>query len=215
MPQVPPNHYFRKKYVTLERFISYFHQVDLLKSAVAGAGATILEVGVGNRLLSGYLRSAGMVVTTCDADPSLGPDHVADVRRLPFADRSFDVAMAFEVLEHLPFEDLPRALGELGRVSRGSVLLSLPVRASAFELVLKFPFIRTLLRRPFLDLCLRIPLPYRRPSAQAQHFWEIDLFRYPLGKIRQILGERFTIVREVRPVLHHYHRFFVLRKREP
>ena len=52
------------------------------------------------------------------------------VVELPFPDRSFDVVGCFEVLEHLP-GDLPRlALAELSRVSRGTVLLSVPSRTS-------------------------------------------------------------------------------------
>jgi SAM-dependent methyltransferase len=41
---------------------------------------------------------------------------VADAQALPFADRSFDVAIANHVLYHVP--DRPRALAELARVLR-------------------------------------------------------------------------------------------------
>jgi ubiquinone/menaquinone biosynthesis C-methylase UbiE len=43
---------------------------------------------------------------------------------LPFPDRSFDLAAAIEVLEHVP--DPAAALRELRRVARGDVVLSVP-----------------------------------------------------------------------------------------
>lgn len=47
-----------------------------------------------------------------------------DAAALGFADRSFDLVVACEVLEHLP--DPGRALGEMARVARRAVLLSVP-----------------------------------------------------------------------------------------
>lgn len=47
--------------------------------------------------------------------------HVADARSLPFPDNSFTTVLLPEVLEHLPWEDVPSALQEAARV--GSRLL--------------------------------------------------------------------------------------------
>jgi SAM-dependent methyltransferase len=47
-----------------------------------------------------------------------------DVRSLPFRDRSFDLVLCTEVLEHLPCSD--PAFSELRRVTRGYCLLSVP-----------------------------------------------------------------------------------------
>lgn len=211
-PQVKRAHYFKKKYVDLNRFISYFYQLDLL-GGLLRPGVTVLEVGVGNRIVSDYLKRFGIPVTTCDVDPALEPDRIGDIRNLPFPDQSFDIVIAFEVLEHLPFGDFRKALAELKRVSRDAVLLSLPYRSSSFEVVLKFPFVRTLFRRPVLDFFIRIPLPFQRTKASEQHFWEIDRAQHPLREIQNILEEQFVIHAEVRPLLDSYHYFFVLKRR--
>jgi ubiquinone/menaquinone biosynthesis C-methylase UbiE len=48
----------------------------------------------------------------------------ASALTLPFADNSFDLVMAIEVLEHLP--DPEQAMREIARVGSGAVVLSVP-----------------------------------------------------------------------------------------
>jgi hypothetical protein len=47
---------------------------------------------------------------------------------LPFRDRSFDLALAAEVIEHLPDHVRKQALAEMARVARTWVLLTVPNR---------------------------------------------------------------------------------------
>ncbi|MDO8467166.1 MAG: class I SAM-dependent methyltransferase [bacterium] len=209
--QVNKTHYFRKKYDDLDRFISYFYQVDLSQEAISKE-AKVLEIGKGNGFYSDYMKKLGYQVSTCDFDKDLSPDVVADIRKLPFPDNSFDLVTAFEVLEHLPFEDVEVALAELKRVSSGKVLISVPYKSTYFEMVLKFPFVRTILRRMFLDIHFRIPLVFGGIKVSGQHYWEVDLFKTPLRKVRKVIRKFFAIEKEVSPVLDHYHRFFVLKK---
>lgn len=52
--------------------------------------------------------------------------YVCDVRDLPFPDRSFDIVLACEVLEHLDHDDGAVFFSEIERVSRGRVIVSTP-----------------------------------------------------------------------------------------
>jgi len=52
----------------------------------------------------------------------------ASSEHLPFSDRSFDLVLCCEVLEHLPDEMFRRTLSELRRVSRKYVLISVPYK---------------------------------------------------------------------------------------
>lgn len=211
-PQVKEGHYHLSRYDDLERFISYYYQINLTRSREP---KSILEVGVGNKLVSEYLRRAGLDVKTCDIDASLEPDYLADIRNLPLKDNLFDVVMACEVLEHIPFKDFTKALSELERVSRDYVIISLPYRHASFQAVFKFPFVRTILRgKTFLDFCIRIPLKFIGFENSGQHYWEIDGGEYKIRKIRRILKEYFEVEKEVRPVLDSYHEFFILKKRK-
>lgn len=49
---------------------------------------------------------------------------VADVRALPFADKSFDVALCIEVIEHLTMDQGAVVIAELERVARRQVIIS-------------------------------------------------------------------------------------------
>jgi ubiquinone/menaquinone biosynthesis C-methylase UbiE len=97
--------------------------------------ATVLEVGVGEGEISTKLRSVypdSHIVGVDLHDEALAADWrmrgfagvYADIVRLPFPAMAFDLVMGIEVLEHV--DDPVAALGELVRVSRGRLVLSVP-----------------------------------------------------------------------------------------
>jgi SAM-dependent methyltransferase len=99
---------------------------ELAYEAVAEvAPEDVLEVGGGpGELAARIAAELGCRVTMLDISPRMvelarerGVDaHVGDVQRLPFADGSFDCAVAAWMLFHVP--DLDRGLAELARVLR-------------------------------------------------------------------------------------------------
>jgi ubiquinone/menaquinone biosynthesis C-methylase UbiE len=113
-----------------------FHQRIL--ELVRGTGAhRILDVGCGEGFTMRELRECGVQAAMVGIDFSPGalawnqahhmaqsPLNVADVRRLPFRDHSFDLVLCLEVLEHL--SDSAFGLRELLRVARDYVLVSVP-----------------------------------------------------------------------------------------
>lgn len=207
--QVKKDHYFQE-YDSIDRFISYFYQVDLVKSLDV---SSLLEIGVGNRTVSNYFKEHGYTLTTCDIDPDLDPDYVADIRSLPFEDNSFDAVLAYEVLEHIPWEEVPAALKELQRVSRRFVLLSVPYSCAAFEITVYFPLIKRILNKPFVNLLfLRLPYFFRKMHFDGEHYWEMGRKGTTLSVVRKLLEKCFTIQKEVRPILKPIHYFFVLQK---
>ena len=46
--------------------------------------------------------------------------------RLPYDDGAFDLVTALETLEHLPPDEIPRAVAELRRITRGWILVTIP-----------------------------------------------------------------------------------------
>lgn len=209
--QVKKEHYAAEKYDTLERFISYHYQIS---SVLKLKPQSVLEIGIGNRLVSSYLKREGVNVTTVDFDKELQPDIVADVRSMPIPDKSYDLVMACQILEHIPYEEFEVALAELNRVTKRYAIVSLPRRSSYFEIVIKFPFIRTLLKRPFIDIAINKHITFGGFETSGQHYFEIDRSRYKMSKVRERIARHFTILDEFSPVLNQYHRFFILERKE-
>lgn len=207
--QVSYNHY-QENYDGLSRFISYYYQIDLTTSLNV---SKCLEIGIGNRTVSSALMNRGVNVTTCDFDPELKPDYVADIRELPFENNSYELVMACQVLEHLPWSDFHKALSELKRVSGKFIIISLPYSSLYFELVIKFPFLKHIIKKPCIDFCIRIPLFFKKFKPTQEHQWEIGWKGYSIRKIRGALQEYFDIIDEKRPVLNPYHHFFILEKK--
>lgn len=93
----------------------------------AAAGERVLDAGCGEGVIveeyAGRLAMEGI-------DPNYASDRVrtASLAALPFPDATFDRALCLDVLEHLTFDEQPRALAELFRVlkSGGQLLVSIP-----------------------------------------------------------------------------------------
>ena len=212
-PQKNKEHYFKSKYNKLDRFISYFYQIDLISEFSGKNGEKILEIGKGNGFVSDYLKRSGFDVATFDFDENLDPDIVGDVREINLPENSFDVVTAFEILEHIPFNDVESVLEEISKITKRYVIISLPYRSTSFEFVLKFPGIRSLLNREFISFFVRVPLRFKGIESSGQHYWEIDAKNHPTGGIKRLFKRHFRLIKVIRPVLDNYRVFFVLEKK--
>lgn len=76
------------------------------------------------------LRAAAVTDGRVTSTPGLVL-HVADGRRLPYPDRSFDVAHASMVIHHLEPADVPVLIGEMARVARLGVVVNDLARSRA------------------------------------------------------------------------------------
>lgn len=114
-----------------------FEPVLELIADTGRAGGTLLDVGSGSQGIA-KLLAPGWRVTACDADfedygaaarPSASTAErvLGDVRALPFADGSFDVVVAVDLLEHLHFDDRAKAISEICRVARVRAVIACPV----------------------------------------------------------------------------------------
>ena len=203
--QVGAEHY-AKGYDALYRWISYWYQLREVRRV---RPKRVLEIGVGRGMVNRELARDGVAVTTLDLDARLGPEVCGDVRRLPFPPKAFDVVLCAQVLEHLPFDELPALLDELRRVSRRHAIITLPCSRGGLFLV---PMLLGAATAP--RLALRLPLPNRLCRLLfRQHKWEIGRLGFPLRKVRRaIRSAGWRIAREVEPILNTYHRFFILEK---
>jgi SAM-dependent methyltransferase len=90
-------------------------------------GVRVLDAGCGEGVLVEEYGSR-LAIEGVDENYSSARVRSASILALPYPDASFDRAMCLDVLEHLTFEDQPRALGELFRILKpgGELLVSVP-----------------------------------------------------------------------------------------
>lgn len=204
-PNVFLHHYIDKEYDSKERFICYWHQINeiILLNPVK-----VLEIGIGNRFVSKYLKERKINIVTADINSDLGPDVIQDIKDLSFEDNSFDVVVCFEVLEHNHYNDFCKALSEIFRVTKKNAVISLPDS----ERVILFSLYSARLGQLKLPISLpRLNKPLHK--FDGQHYWEIGKKGYSLFKISSDIKKcGFKIKKTYRAFEFPYHRFFVLCK---
>jgi SAM-dependent methyltransferase len=202
--QVAKAHYDWTHYNRKGRWASYWHQIDEVLATRAG---TCLEIGTGAGEVRDALTRLGVEVTTVDIDAALGPELVGDVRDLPCADAAFDVVLAAQVLEHIPWRDVPRAVSEIRRVCRSGAVVSLPQSGIAIGLTLSTSISR--IGEP--GVSLRVGTP-RRHRFDGQHYWQVGARDTGRRAVREVLAAGFRVVREYAVPEFTYHRFYVLER---
>lgn len=199
--QVDKDAYRFERYGTEERFVSYQAQLAEIMRVHPGS---VLEIGAGDRVVGSYLKNnTEIAYTSADIADDVGADVIAPVTKLPFPDKSFDVSCAFEVLEHLPFDQFQPALSELARVARSHVLISLPHYGPMLALSFKIPFLSR------VRLAYKIP-HHPKHAFNGQHYWEIGKCGYLVSRIRAELEKHGHIIRDFIPFESPYHHFFTL-----
>jgi ubiquinone/menaquinone biosynthesis C-methylase UbiE len=196
--------YYWESLNTLHSYVSFLHQVKCIYDCKP---QNVLEIGVGNKLTSSHLKNIGIKVTTLDINSKLKPDMVGDVRHLQIVNDSFDVVCAFEVLEHLPFEDFEKALLQMHAVSKKYVILSLPISKIGIEFSMWLPKIHHL----YLYIDFPIKLKHKGViDKNDYHYWEVNKKGYSKHKILNIFKKNFKVIKEYRPRHNQRHWFVVL-----
>lgn len=208
-------HYLNERYMRRERLLAYIDQISLV-TRYAEPQDAILEVGKGNGYLSHFLNSyLGHAVTTLDISPELEPDICADITSPDFElNQIYDISLCFEVFEHLPWETLSAAAGNLQRYARKCVILSVPDANFFIQPRLTLFGFRY---RPF-SLTVSFPRWFRNDSTLGKsHVWEIGIYNgesriSPAKLIREVFGKQ-SLLDHFRGREFPGHHFFVLKGR--
>lgn len=201
MKQVDKGAYKFESYAHSGRFVSYFHQLRYIHRYNPH---TVLEIGVGDGVVGAFIKqNTNIQYTSLDVAEDLHPDVVGSVTQLPFKDKEFDISCAFEVLEHIPFDEFETAVKEMVRVSKKAVLISLPHFGPPIQCLLKIPLI------PKIQFSLKVPWPLKH-VFNGQHYFELGKKGFPVSRISNILKKYGTLVEEYIPFENQYHHFFIL-----
>ena len=204
-PQVPPER-FKSSYDSHGRWNSYWVQIEWI---LWFKPKTVLEVGPGHGLVSWYLRTVkDLDVTTVDIDPRLKPNIVCSVTELSkhFNEANFDVVLAAEVLEHIPFEYLQTALKEINYVTRQGSVITLPHDCRYMRFLIDSWMFRKTQRLITLDR--------NKPHifGPRHHYWEIGKKGFDKHKIEEIISKYFKILHSFNIFENPYHRVYILYK---
>jgi 2-polyprenyl-3-methyl-5-hydroxy-6-metoxy-1,4-benzoquinol methylase len=202
--QVAPEHYDFERYDDAERWMSYWHQI---RAVLAVRPKTVLEVGPGSGVFRSYLRAAGIEVKTLDIDHTRDVDFVGDITKLDDAlpkGLVFDAVCAFQVLEHLPFDELEPAIASLARRASPHLFVSLPYRGLRVRLAFWWGDHHFTLGHKFM-------LPWRHKPI-AEHHWELG-YPYTAGRITKLMRKHVDVISRGFIRENPYHYMWQLRRR--
>lgn len=118
-------------------------RLELIKRVIPDDVSTILDAGCGNGAITNELGNfyaiVGLDLSPAALEHVQTPKILGSVSSLPFSDKSFDLCMCNEVLEHLHQAELAEAISELKRVATRYVLLSVPNQEQLDQGLVKCP----------------------------------------------------------------------------
>jgi len=157
---------------------------------------SILEVGCGdgriiNRLVWRYGKVCGLDVSTEALRHVMAERILGSIDSLPFSDKSFDLVICCEVLEHLPFKVYPKALKELQRVTATYIIVSVPNRENVKQSLITCPqcgcafhpsrHLRSFQKRTMLNLFTSFSLQvsgFCGPSTKAYPYFVVRAAKF-------------------------------------
>lgn len=164
-----------------DHWILYWTQAYLVKKYVTGEH-NIVELGVGTKFLSNYLRSREYNITTVDIDAGKKPDYVCDALSFDYSASSVNTVLAFEIFEHIPLSTFKKLIVKLKKSGVDSIIFSVPkCRRRLFTIQVRIPFVGNFKVEPRFWFW-RI--------VTASHFWE-------LGKRSKEMPEKKLLVSEI------------------
>lgn len=199
--QIDKSSYEFDRYMPKNRWCSLWHQLDEIQKLKP---RHVLEVGPGPGMFKAMAAKMDISIETLDLDPELNPDHVGSADTMPFANDTYDVVCAFQVLEHLPYKISLDAFEEMIRVSSRNIIISLPDAQPVWRYQIHIP--------KFGPWDFFLPRPqFKTPLHEfdGEHYWELNKRNYSLSKVTNDFTKHARLIRTFRVPENTWHRFFI------
>ena len=121
----------QRSYLADLDFYTWTRHFFIIKDLITYAQGDVFEAGTGDGVVRRCIEPFVTSYTVLDLNPALSPEIQGDLREnRPNLKARFDAAVATEILEHLPFSELPSSLQNLQDYLRpgGLLFLTLPHR---------------------------------------------------------------------------------------
>lgn len=194
--------YLTDAYFSLEQLWSFTEQIYRIRALKT---QHMIEIGVGNGFVSGFLRNCGIEVLTSDINPDLKPDLVVPVQELHLHVKpgEYDLISCCEVLEHVSFEEFEPIIAMFARLC-DRLFLTLP--CSGRTIGFGGMFMKSWGRR-WHSLWMHVPS--KRYPLPSMHFWEVGWQKETkVPALLDILRRHYREVETSCFKLNPYHRHF-------
>lgn len=102
----------------------------LIKNIIPNDVDTIIDVGCGNGIITNELSNNWKVVGLDISEEAIKyvkcEAVIASGTSIPFQDKSFDLVLTSEMLEHLSDSDLSKTIEEISRIAKKYIIISVP-----------------------------------------------------------------------------------------
>ncbi|MCP4726491.1 MAG: class I SAM-dependent methyltransferase [bacterium] len=206
-----PVNYQSRNYLSFKRWAGYFLQFDLIRSLNV---KNILEIGPGNHILRNILNAAGIESRTLDNNSEIKPDLIGDIRYIDQLGLKgkFECIAAFEVLEHISWDELPSVVQQIYDTTSNWAVISVPYAGMSL-----FSNIR-IGRRGMREYTIgfRVPGFWRSNKyySKSGHLWECGAKGYSRKKVRDLFKDYFSITKEAFHPLDRSQIFWILKKND-
>jgi len=158
-------------------FLNWYRHFFIIREVLNLKSKKILEVGSGNGVVKNCLKPIAPDYKVMDINRGVKPDYLSDIRNfMPGLKGGFDCVIAADILEHIPFKDLPKALENIFLYLKegGKAIITIPHRADYFLFMFPAspPYV---FRTPsiFLSPATIIRRILRGSWIDFYHHWEI------------------------------------------
>ncbi len=185
---------------SLEHWLSYYYQIQMVQPKLT-PGDRLIELGPGDHTFTSYFRNRGYFVITVDVDVNKRPDIVIDATQFKPL-KPFEYFCAFEVFEHLPFDELNKVMNNLAKCITKGVFVSVPVNKK-HEIDFYFHF------RNFRKW-ITIPTP-KSKVEEGHHYWELGFKNYTMTAIEDVFNNNGFVCKERRRFHRWQYWYFVVK----
>lgn len=196
-------------------FLNWYRFFFIIEEITAFKPKKILEIGEGSGIVRRVIEPLVKKYETMDVNEKLKPTYLNDVRNFKSElKEKYDCVIAADILEHIPFDDLEKALANLYAYLKkdGKALITIPHRASNFLLMTP-----TQVPRAF-----RVPTGFLSPGAfyrrfikrkiwiDPDHLWEIGDGYYKIKDVEDIMKKAGFKIEKRQKLI--YVDFWILKK---